>query len=168
MRDTAFKRVLKTMALGTEVAFDAPYGSLTLHSDASIPAVFLSGGIGVTPVRSIILQATHDKLPHKIVLFDSNRGPEDSAFLDELAEAQKQNPNFTLVGTMTEMEKSRRTWNGETGFVTKAMLTKSINDLNLPIFYITGPRAMVAAMRKILDDSGVKDDKIRTEEFSGY
>ena len=48
------------------------------------------------------------------------------------------------------------------------MLTKSVNDLNLPIFYITGPRAMVAAMRKILDESGVKDDKIRTEDFSGY
>ena len=168
MRDTAFKRVFKTMAIGTEVAFDAPYGSLALHSDASIPAVFLSGGIGVTPVRSIVLQAAHDKLPHKIVLFDSNRRPEDSAFLDELAEAQKRNPNFTFVGTMTEMDKSSKPWGGETGFITKAMLVKSVNDLTLPIFYITGPRAMVAAMRSILADSGVKDDKIRTEEFSGY
>jgi len=168
IRDTAFKRVLKTMALGTEVSLNAPDGSLTLHSDARIPAVFLSGGIGVTPVRSIVLQATHDKLPHKIVLFDSNRRPEDSAFLDELAEAQKRNPNFTLVGTMTQMEKSSKTWSGETGFVTQAMLLKSVHDLSLPIFYISGPPAMVAAMRKILDDSGVKDDKIRTEEFAGY
>ena len=168
MRDTAFKRVLKTMALGTEVSLNAPDGSLTLHSDARIPAVFLSGGIGVTPVRSIVLQATHDKLPHKIVLFDSNRRPEDSAFLDELAEAQKRNPHFTLVGTMTEMEKSTKAWRGETGYVTQAMLLKSVHDLSLPIFYISGPPAMVAAMRKILDDSGVKDDKIRTEEFSGY
>jgi ferredoxin-NADP reductase len=168
MRDTAFKRVLKTMELGSELTLDAPYGSFTLHGDASIPAVFVSGGIGVTPVRSIILQAAHDKLPHKIVLFDSNRRPEDSAFLDELAAAQKRNPNFTLVGTMTEMEKSSQAWSGETGFVTKAMLLKSVSDLNLPIFYISGPRTMVAAMRKILDESGVKDDKIRTEEFSGY
>ena len=168
MRDTAFKRVLKTMELGTEVSLDAPYGSLTLHSDAAIPAVFLSGGIGVTPVRSIVLQAAHDKLPHKIVLFDSNRRPEDAAFLDELTKAQRENPNFTLVATMTEMEKSSKEWSGERGFVTKAMLVKSVNDLNLPIFYISGPRAMVAAMREILDDSGVKDDKIRTEEFSGY
>jgi ferredoxin-NADP reductase len=168
MRDTAFKRVLKTMPLGTEVSLDAPYGSLTLHSDARIPAVFLSGGIGVTPVRSIVLQATHDKLRHKIVLFDSNRRPEDSAFLDELQEAQERNPNFVLVSTMTEMAKSSKAWNGETGFITKDMLTKSIGDLDLPIFYISGPRPMVAAMRKILDDSGIKHDKIRTEEFSGY
>lgn len=168
MRDSAFKRVLKSMALGTEVSLNAPDGSLTLHSDARIPAVFLSGGIGVTPVRSIVLQATHDKLPHKIVLFDSNRRPEDSAFLDELAEAQKRNPNFTLIGTMTEMEKSSKAWRGETGYVTQAMLLKSVHDLSRPIFYISGPPAMVAAMRKILDDAGVKDDKIRTEEFAGY
>ena len=87
---------------------------------------------------------------------------------DELAAAQESNPNFSLVGTMTEMEKSSRPWKGETGFITKAMLLKSIADLERPIFYISGPRSMVAAMRKILEDSGVKDDKIRTEEFSGY
>ena len=168
MRDTAFKRVLKTMTIETELSLDAPYGSLTLHDDARIPAVFLSGGIGVTPVRSIILQATHDKLPHKIVVFYSNRRPEDAAFLDELAEAQKRNPKFTLIGTMTQMEKSSKTWSGERGFVTQAMLLKSVHDLSLPIFYISGPPAMVTAMRKILDDAGVKDNKIRTEEFSGY
>ena len=168
MRDTAFKRVLKTLELGAELALDAPYGSLTLHQDARIPAVFLSGGIGVTPVRSIILQATHDKLPHKLFLFDSNRRPEDAAFLGELTDAQRENPNFTLVGTMTEMGKSAMGWRGETGFITKKMLANFIDDFNLPIYYISGPRAMVAAMRKTLDESGVKDDKIRTEEFTGY
>jgi ferredoxin-NADP reductase len=168
MRDTAFKRVFKTMALDTEISLNAPNGELTLHEDARIPAVFLAGGIGVTPVRSIALQATHDRLPHKIILFYSNRRPEDAAFLDELAEAQKQNPKFTLVGTMTQMEKSSQAWSGETGFVTQAMLQRSVSDLSVPIFYISGPPAMVAAMRKLLDDSGVKNDRIRTEEFSGY
>jgi ferredoxin-NADP reductase len=168
MRDTAFKRVLKTIELGSELTLDAPYGSLTLHDDARIPAIFLSGGIGITPMRSIILQATHDHLPHKIFLFDSNRRPEDAAFLGELTDAHKQNPNFTLVGTMTEIEKSAKPWRGETGVVTKAMLMKFIDDFTLPIYYISGPRAMVAAMRKVLNESGVKDDKIRTEEFTGY
>ncbi len=168
MRDTAFKRVLKTMALGTKVSLNAPDGSRTLHGDARIPVVFLAGGIGVTPVRSIVLQVTHDRLPHKIVLFYSNRRPEDAAFLDDLAEAPKRNPNFTLIGTMTQMDKSSRSWNGATGFVTEAMLRKSVNDLHLPIFYISGPPAMVAAMHRLLDDSGVKDDRIRIEEFSGY
>lgn len=168
MRDTAFKRVLKTMEVGTEVSLDAPYGSFTLHHNTQIPAVFLTGGIGVTPVRSIILQATHDNLPHKIFLFDSNRRPEDSAFLDELMNAQKKNPNYTFVGTMTEMEKSGRKWDGETGYITKAMLEKYVGDLTLPIYYLAGPASMVTAMRKTLNESGVDDDNIRTEEFSGY
>jgi ferredoxin-NADP reductase len=168
MRDTAFKRVLKTMEPGTEVTLDAPYGSFTLHNDASIPAVFLTGGIGVTPVRSIVLQAAHDKLPHKIFLFDSNKRPEDAAFFDELTEAQNENPNYTFVGTMTRMEKTSRAWHGETGYITRAMLQKHIGDLALPIYYIVGPGAMVQAMREILNGAGVKDDNIRTEEFTGY
>lgn len=168
MRDTAFKRVLRAMEIGSEITLDAPYGSFTLHNNTRIPAVFLTGGIGVTPVRSIVLQAAHDNLPHKIFLFDSNRRPEDSAFLDELKHAQKKNPNYTFVGTMTEMENSDQKWDGETGYISKAMLVKYIGDLTLPIYYVAGPAAMVTAMRKTLNDAGVDDDNIRTEEFSGY
>lgn len=168
MRDTAFKRDLKVMEPGTELTLDAPYGSFTLHDDASIPAVFLTGGIGVTPVRSIVLQATHDNLSHKIFLFDSNRKPEDAAFLGDLTEARKKNPNYTFVGTMTEMEKSSREWHGETGVITRAMLLKYIGDLTLPIYYLAGPPPMVTAMRETLSEAGVSDDNIRTEEFTGY
>lgn len=168
MRDTAFKRVLRTMEIGTEVSIDAPYGSFTLHNNQRTPAVFLTGGIGITPVRSIVLQATRDKLPHNILLFYSNRRPEDSAFLGELTNAQPQNPNYTLVATMTDMEKSDQKWSGETGYITKNMLAKHIGDFTLPIYYIAGPAAMVAAMRKTLNEAGVDDDNIRTEEFSGY
>lgn len=168
MRDTAFKRVLKTMEIGTEVSMDAPYGSFTLHNNSRIPAVFLTGGIGVTPVRSIVLQAAYENLAHKIFLFDSNRRPEDSAFLDELTNAQHRNPSYIFVGTMTEMEKSGRKWNGETGYINKAMLEKHVGDLTLPIYYVAGPASMVTAMRKTLNEAGVDDDNIRTEEFSGY
>jgi ferredoxin-NADP reductase len=168
MRDTAFKQILKTMETGTEVSVDAPYGSFTLHNNLRIPAVFLTGGIGVTPVRSIVLQAAHDNLPHKIFLFDSNRKPEDSAFMNELMEAQEKNPNYNFIATMTEMEKSGGKWDGETGYITKAMLEKHVGDLTLPIYYLAGPASMVAAMRKTLNEAGVDDDNIRTEEFSGY
>ncbi len=168
LRDTAFKRVLKQMKPGAELKFDAPYGSFTLHGDADIPAVFLSGGIGVTPIRSIVLQATRDKLPHHITLFYSNRTPESTAYLDDLSQAQQDNPNFTLVATMTDMDKSAADWKGETGVIDAGMIRKSVVDLGRPIFYLCGPRAMVAAMRKILDEAGVKDDRIRTEEFTGY
>ncbi len=168
MRDTAFKRVLKTMGPGSELTLDAPHGSFTLHNNVNIPAVFLTGGIGVTPVRSIVLQAIHDRVPHRILVFYSNRRPEDAAFLDELMKSHRTNPSYTFVGTMTQMEESSREWHGETGFISKALLLKFIDDLTLPIYYIDGPPAMVNAMRKILSEAGVDDDNIRTEEFSGY
>lgn len=168
MRDSAFKRTLKAMPLGTEISMDGPFGSFTLHNNESKPAVFLTGGIGLTPARSIVLQAAQDKLPHKIFLFDSNNRPEDAVFLDELMAAEKLNPNYTFIGTMTQMEKSERVWDGETGFINQAMLEKYIGDLTQPIYYITGPRGMVHAMLEMLLQAGVDDDNIRTEEFSGY
>jgi len=91
MRDTAFKRVLKTMPLGTELTLDAPYGSFTLHNNAAIPAVFVTGGIGVTPVRSIVLQAIHDEVAHRIIVIDSNKRPEDAAFLNDLNKSHEKN-----------------------------------------------------------------------------
>lgn len=168
MRDTAFKRVLKTMESGTEIRLNAPYGSFTLYDDESNPAVFLTGGIGVTPVRSIILQALHDHVPHRILVFYSNRKPEDATFLDELAASCGKNPNCTFVATMTRMEASGREWHGETAVISKAMLLKYMDDLRLPVYYLDGPPAMVGAMRKILSEAGVDDNRIRTEEFSGY
>lgn len=168
MRDTAFKRCLKSVPLGTEFVMDAPWGDLTLHEDAAIPTVFLTGGIGITPVRSIVLQATHDRLTRKLVLFYSNRRPEDTAFLDDLTAAQKANPNFTLIATMTAMEGSSRAWHGETGVIDHAMLSKAIGDLHRPIYYLTGPPGLVGAMQKMLRQAGVPDAHVRAEEFSGY
>lgn len=168
MRDSAFKRTLKSMPVGTEITLDAPHGSFRLHDDTSVPAVFLTGGIGLTPARSIILQATHDKLPHRIFLFDSNKRPEDAVFMDELLAAQQRNPNYTFIGTMTQMDKSQQTWDGETGFIDEDMLLKYLDDLTVPIYYLVGPQGMVSAMLEMLITIGVDEDNIRTEEFFGY
>jgi ferredoxin-NADP reductase len=166
MRDTAFKRSLKIIDLGTEFDLEAPWGELTLHDDTSIPAVFLIGGIGITPVRSIVLQATRDRLAHPLFLFYSNRTPKDAPFLDELTATQKENRNFTLTATMTEANNTP--WPGETGYIDEAMLKKYLPDLAHPIYYLTGPPEMVGAMQKLLKEAGVKETNIRAEEFSGY
>lgn len=168
MRDTAFKRVLRHLPDGTQLKMDAPYGSFTLHNNTAIPAVFLTGGIGITPVRSMVLQATHIASPRRIAVFYSNRAPEDAAFLDELQQVAKQNANFTFVPTMTKMAHAREPWTGETGYVTKAMLERYLADLTGPIYYLSGPATLVSAMRKLLNDAAVDDDNIRTEEFTGY
>lgn len=168
VRDTAFKRALGNMEIGAPIAIDGPFGGFTLHRDAEKPAVFLIGGIGITPVRSIALQATRDKLPHKITVFYSNRRPEDAVFLDEFLALEKENPNCRCVATMTEMEKSARPWDGERGFIDRAVLERHLPDLASPIYYICGPAAMVSAMRQLLESIPVDPDSIRAEEFSGY
>jgi ferredoxin-NADP reductase len=168
MRDTAFKRSLKKMPLGTVVKMDSAMGSFTLHKNSAKPAVFLAGGIGVTPFSSIVRQADHDRAPHKLYLFYSNRRPEDAPFVEVLQNLEKTNPQFRFIATMTEMRGSKKTWNGETGRIDQEMLSKYLNELRGPIYYVAGPPALVSGMRKMLVASGVDEDDIRSDEFSGY
>jgi ferredoxin-NADP reductase len=168
MRDTAFKRVLSTMPLGIEVKIEGPFGNLILHNNTARAAVFLAGGIGITPFRSILLRAAKEKLPHRIFLFYINRRPEDTPFLEELQDLQRENPNYTFIGTMTQMEKSQRSWQGETGYVNQEMLSRFLQKAISPIYYIAGPPAMVNSLHTMLNDAGIDDDDIRIEEFAGY
>lgn len=112
MRDTAFKRSLMKVPLGTEVKVSLPMGSFSLHKNSAKAAVFLAGGIGITPILSIVRQADHDRLPHKLYLFCCNRRPEDTAFLEVLQTLEKSNSNFRLICTMTQMQRSQKQWKG--------------------------------------------------------
>ncbi|HWQ69682.1 MAG TPA: FAD-dependent oxidoreductase [Patescibacteria group bacterium] len=166
MRDTAFKRVLKDLPIGTEVKLDAPYGDFKLHKTETTPAVFVIGGIGITPVRSIIAEATHEHLPHKITLLYSNKTPADAAFTEDLEGFGKENPNFTFVPVYTSVSETE--WNGERGDIHAGTLRKYVSDVAAPIYYLAGPGGMVKAMRHMLVETGANEDNIRTEEFSGY
>lgn len=96
LRDTAFKRGLQTMPLGAEIKVEGPFGNLTLHNDPSRPAVLLAGGIGITPFRSIVRRAAHEKLPHRIFLFYSNRRPEDAPIPGRVPRPDAEGPELHL------------------------------------------------------------------------
>ena len=168
MRNTAFKRILRKSKHGALVRIRGPFGSLTLHDDATRPGVFLAGGIGITPFRSIVLQSTQFKGAHRLFLFYSNRHVEDAAFLDELKRCERSNPNFKCIATVTKPSESKRQWDGEMGYVNKTMLLKFIHDLQEPIYYIAGPPGMVLSMQGELNAAGVLSDHIRAEQFAGY
>jgi ferredoxin-NADP reductase len=168
MRDTAFKRVLRAAPLDLEVGLEGPMGSFTLHNNPAKAAVFLAGGIGITPFSSIVRHATRAKLPHQLYLFYSNRRPEDAPFMNVLSELTGMNPNFHFIPTMSAMERSTAQWSGETGLINKEMLLRHLPALQGPIYYIAGPPAMVTAMRQMLTAASVDEDDIRTEEFAGY
>ncbi len=168
LRDTAFKRVLQTMPLGTAVKVEGPFGDLRLHH-AQRPAVVLTGGIGITPFRSILVQAVRDGgLPYPVVVFYANRRPEDAAFLDEIADLAQQDPHLTFVPAMSDMSNSEREWQGELGRIDGSMLDRHLAEVAGPIYYLTGPPGMVHGLRTMLVESGVDEDDIRTEEFTGY
>jgi ferredoxin-NADP reductase len=165
MRKTGFKTALNAAEFGTKFKVSRPRGSFTLHKDVTRPAVFLAGGIGITPVRSILHWAAQERLPHKLYLFYSNREVGDAPFIEELQGMAAQNPNFTLVPTITGHKPL--SWPYETGHINREMLTRHLLGLHGPIYYIAGPSGMVTAMTELLNSSGVTDD-MRTEEFGDY
>jgi len=171
LRDTAFKRVLQSMPLDTRVQIDGPFGNFTLHSKDSRPAVLLAGGIGITPFRSFVRRAAHEKLAHRILLFYANRRPEDAPFLDELYGFERENRRFTFVPTMTRIHDSSAAWTGETGRIDPGMILRharrSAAHANA-IYYIAGPPQMVAGLHSIVSSVGVDEDDIRIEDFAGY
>ena len=168
MRDSAFKRALKAMKPGAKLRITAVGGNLVLPRETSRPLVFLAGGIGITPALSMIRQATKQALPLDMTLIYSNRRPDDAAFLGELQHLGAENPRFRLIATMTDPGARQAGWQGETGKIDGAMLSRHIADLASPIWYLAGPAGMVSSMRDLLLKQGIAETYIRSEEFYGY
>ena len=166
MRESSFKTALRSAAFGTKFRVSRPRGSFTLHKDSARPAIFLAGGIGITPVRSILDWAAQERMHHKQYLFYSNREAVDAAFLEELEALTKQNPRFTLIPTITRQTYSA--WRYEVGRIDRQLLSRYLTGLNSPVFYIAGPSGMVTAMTNLLRSLDVSDDDMRTEEFGDY
>jgi ferredoxin-NADP reductase len=159
----AAKSAVKAAALGAPFLVSRARGSFTLHSDFIRPAVFLAGGIGIAPVRSILQWATRERLPHRMYLFYANRQADDAAFIKEFETMTTQNPNFTFIPTLTRH--SDQAWPYEKGRINKQMLKRYLIWLNGPVYYIAGPPRMVAAMTDLLNSLGVSDDDLKKENF---
>jgi Na+-transporting NADH:ubiquinone oxidoreductase subunit NqrF len=119
-----------------------------------------------------VRRAAHERLPHRIFLFYANRRPEDAPFLDEFRGLARDNPNFTFIPTMTQMNASHLPWKGETGYIDHALLMeyllRNTPPGKRPVYYIAGPPQMVAGLRTMLNSAAIDDDDIRTEDFTGY
>lgn len=166
MRETGFKNAISVAPLGTTFKVSRPRGSFTLHQDSTRPAVFLAGGIGITPMRSILHWAAQERLTHKMYLFYSNRAAEDVSFLPDLEELSKRSSTFTFVPTITRPTDTA--WRFQRGPIDRALLTQHLGKLGGPIYYVSGPSGLVSGMISLLKDSGISDDDIRTEEFGDY
>ncbi len=166
LRGSAFKTTLHDMSNGTSVEIDGPFGDFTLHKDINKPAVFLIGGIGVTPVRSMVAQALHDNSGHQLVLIHANRKFIDIPFREDFQSFASENPNFKYVQTLSLVAPDD--WTGEKGHIDEAMIRRHVKAPDLANYYLSGPEGMVRAMRQLLVDMKIDEDSIKSEEFPGY
>lgn len=167
LRKTAYKRVLRNLSPGAPLELLGPFGSFTLPSSQTRTCVFLMGGIGITPARSMIQEAIYEHRTNPLFLFYSNRTVADAAFFSEFETISKTYPLLHFIPTITEATPNA-TWHGETGFIRTDLIKKYLPEVQEPLYYLCGPPMMVAAMRDMLETLNIPNENIRTEEFAGY
>lgn len=167
LRPSAFKRTLATMPPGTAVQIDGPMGGFTFDDDTFRPVVFVAGGIGIAPFRSMIVDARSRGVRRDLWLFYANRRPQDAAFLGELKALAEVMTTVRVVATMTAPG-GAETWPDERGRIDLAMLRRWVPDLLAPTYYVAGPPEMALGLHRMLVDAGVSRRDVRVEEFVGY
>jgi ferredoxin-NADP reductase len=165
IRDTAFKRSLAELPVGTEVDVEPPKGDYGLPPETDRPVVFLAGGIGITVFRSMLLAITEGGLPYDVTLVYSNRDRASTAFFDELLELERAHPNVRIVFTMTDDSG----WEGESRRIDGELLRDVLEgDLDSYHYLVAGPPAMVEGVEQVLGGLGVPAESVSAGRFSGY
>jgi ferredoxin-NADP reductase len=165
IRDSAFKRSLVELPVGAEVDVEPPKGTFVLPQDGSQPLVFVAGGIGITAFRSMLRYIQDKELPHRVTLIYSNRDRESTAFLGELEEIERTNPNIRLILTMTDDED----WRGESRRIDATFFEEYLGDgLDEARYMVAGPPGLAEAATEELKKAGVDEELISTDSFSGY
>ena len=166
--ESPFSKTLDRLKAGDWAKLRMPYGSFTFEGEYEKIA-FLSGGIGITPIRSICKFVTDKGLPTDIVLLYGNNKEEDIIFRQDLDEMQSVNKSIHVVYTLTSPDVDQQLWQGRTGYVDDKMIKEEISDFNERTFYICGPPGMVESLINILKNRlGIPEDKIKIENFAGY
>jgi glycine betaine catabolism B len=159
MSDSAFKLALAALEEGDRVRIAGPGGRLAITDD--VPRVtFLTGGTGITPVRSILRDApARGRVFEDALLLYGNRDELCVPFRNELAQ-------LTDIGVRLVLcyESPSEEWTGERGFIT-AETVRRHTDAGAGLFVVTGPPAMVGAMERVLDELSVPAERRRIERY---
>lgn len=150
-----FKKFLQTLKVGDKISTSHPVGTFTL--DESSPAIFIAGGIGITPFRSIIKYALDQKFKTPITLIYSN-SDKNFPFKKELEEWRKKLSNLKIDYVETSRD----------GRLDKTKIYTIVGSLVNKIFYLAGAPKMVDDFAKMLLELGVDEINIRYDRFDGY
>ena len=164
LTDHPYSLALTKSRIGDWTMVDGPYGNFKFKGDYDRVGM-LSGGIGITPLRSICRYCTDTLSETKITLLYGSRTEEDIVFRGELEEMQQKNRNMRVVFCLDEAPQN---WKGYSGRIDAEMIRREIPDYAKTIFYACGPPAMVDTMEKLLKELNIPTAQIKRENFSGY
>jgi ferredoxin-NADP reductase len=164
LSDSPYKRTFAALRPGDGVALFGPIGDFVLRETR--PAVFLAGGIGITPLKGMAEYAADKALSIPVRLVYSSRTEEEIAYRAEIEALQNQNPQFRVLHTLTRSTGDG--WQGLTGRIDRKLVEAASNGLVDPVYYICGAPGMVEGTWQLLRDLGVPEDDIEYEAFHGY
>ena len=153
-RPSSFKKTLAALKVGDVVEVTDVDGDFIVDDPAQ-EYIFIAGGIGITPFRSILKEADHAGTRFRVKLLYANRDA-NVAFKDELEALAKRNPDLA-IHYLTAPQR-----------IDADAVRKLVPDLKKPYFYVSGPEPMVESLGKMLQELGVQKDHIKQDWFPGY
>ncbi len=162
---STFKRSLAAMKKGDKISVSHLAGGFVLPRDPRRKLVFIAGGIGITPFRSMIHYLLDKGEQRDIVMLYSNRTAGDIAYRDILDRAERELGIKTIYAVTDGKGSAEGTYAGK---IDAGLIASRIPDYRDRTFYISGPHAMVAAFEKTLTDMGVSRFRIKGDFFPGF
>lgn len=159
-----FSSVFNRLVPGDTVAFRGPAGNL-ICTGTEKRVVFIAGGIGITPVRSILRYLRDSKIPGEHCLLYANSTINEIAFRDEFDRMQDEDPSFRIVDIL---EAPPEGWEGHQGFLTREIIGECVPDIAEQTVFLCGPPRMVEVIEGFLAEIKVPADQIRKESLMGY
>lgn len=164
---STFKQALMRLHKGEEVTAVGVEGEFILPKDTDKKLVFIAGGIGITPFRSMIKHLLDTGEKRDIVLVYAAARPDEFVFTDVFTEAQEQ-LGLKTVYTVSDSATAPSDWRGETGLVDADLIKRTIPGWEARLFYVSGPDPMVRAVAGALYDMGVPRSSVKRDYFPGY
>lgn len=164
---STFKKTLQELAGKSTISAGQLAGDFTLPKERDKKLVFMAGGIGITPYRSMIKYLLDKKEKRDIVLIYSNKVEGDIAYKDVLKGAEKE-LGIRTIYTLTDTENMPKDWKGNKGRVDAKMIQKEIPDWKERYFYLSGSHPMVSGFEEELKEMGVEKSHIKKDFFPGY
>ncbi|MFZ2621340.1 MAG: oxidoreductase [Minisyncoccia bacterium] len=164
---SSFKKKLSSLNPGDTIIASQLAGDFTLPDDPKKKLVFIAGGIGVTPFRSMIKNLSDNNDKRNVTLFFSNRTPKDIVYKD-VFDSALQKVGLRTIYAVNDLAGDIQTPNMRVGFIDADMIKKEVPDYRERIFYISGPHGMITAFEDTLQKLGVSSSNIKTDFFPGF